>query len=39
VISLDGDPWFVALDVCAALGMDTRKGTNQWLAGLSNNDK
>ena len=35
VVTREGDHWFVAKDVCAALGMDTDKtGTGRWLEGL-----
>lgn len=34
VIDRDGEPWFVAKDLCDALGMDTSKGVSHWLAGL-----
>nr|WP_201159360.1 BRO family protein [Rhodoplanes elegans] len=28
VVTLDGAPWFLATDVCAALGLGLEKGTN-----------
>lgn len=35
VIDRDGDPWFIAKDVCEALGMDTsKKGTGPFIAHL-----
>lgn len=35
-----GEPWFVAKDVCDALGMPTEKtGTGRWLAGLERNER
>lgn len=39
VIDRDGDPWFVAKDVCEALSMKTEKGTGQWLVGLDTHEK
>lgn len=34
VIDRNGEPWFVAKDVCEALGLDTAKGTGPRLAHL-----
>ena len=35
MVTREGEPWFVAKDVCAALGMDTDKaGTSHFLTGL-----
>jgi len=31
VIDQDGEPWFVAVDVCRALNMDVSKGASKWL--------
>lgn len=39
VVVLDGSPWFVAADVCRALGMDTARGSGQWTRGLSDDEK
>lgn len=36
---IKGEPWFVAQDVCHALGMDTYAGTSRWTAGLSADEK
>ena len=30
---IDGEPWFVAGDLCAALGLPTGKGSGRWLRG------
>lgn len=35
VVAIDDQPWFVAADVCRALGMDLTGGTNSALRGLS----
>lgn len=34
----EGEPWFVAPDVCRALVMDMAKGTGKWLAGLDTDE-
>lgn len=34
VVELEGKPWFVAVDVCRVLGMDTGKGTHKWIGRL-----
>lgn len=39
VVELDGNPWFVAADVCRCLGMDVSKGTFKWIAGLAADEK
>ncbi|TAU55731.1 hypothetical protein ELI43_24340 [Rhizobium leguminosarum] len=31
---IDGEPWFVAGDLCAALGLPTGKGSGRWLRGF-----
>ncbi len=31
---IDGDLWFVAGDLCAALGLPTGQGSGRWLLGL-----
>ncbi|MDO8900131.1 MAG: BRO family protein [Phenylobacterium sp.] len=36
---IDGEPWFVAHDICTALGMDTWGGTAQWVRGLAADEK
>lgn len=36
---IDGEPWFVAHDICTALGMDTWGGTSQWVRGLAADEK
>lgn len=36
---IDGEPWFVAIDVCAALDMSLVGGTRQWLVGLAADEK
>ncbi|WP_234050132.1 MULTISPECIES: Bro-N domain-containing protein [unclassified Xanthobacter] len=33
-VLIDGAPWWVAVDVCAALGMPTRSGTGHYLTSL-----
>jgi prophage antirepressor-like protein len=38
VIEKDGEPWFVATDVCHALDMDLAKGAGKWLAGLDKDE-
>ena len=39
VVDREGEPWFVAKDVCAALGMDTDKaGTGAYLSHLDANE-
>jgi len=38
-IDKDGEPWFVAKDVCGALGMSTTNGLNQWLRYLDASDR
>lgn len=30
---IDGEPWFIAGDLCAALGLPTGKGSGRWLRG------
>ncbi|MBT9385454.1 hypothetical protein KM176_16390 [Pseudooceanicola sp. CBS1P-1] len=35
VVTLEGDPWFVAKDVWNALGMNLSAGTTQWLNRLA----
>ncbi len=39
VIQIDSEPWFVAADLCRALGMDTTSGTNRHLRGIPGPDK
>lgn len=39
VVLIEGNPWFVAADVCRALGLDTAKGTGQRLLGALANDE
>lgn len=39
VVELDGEPWFVAADVCRVLDMDLSAGTSRWLAGLASDEK
>jgi prophage antirepressor-like protein len=39
VVTIDGNPWFVAADVCRALGMDPTQGTYQWLRGLADDEQ
>lgn len=39
VVEIDGQPWFVAADVCKALEMDLWGGTSRWLAGLAAGEK
>lgn len=40
VIEKDGEPWFVAKDVCEVLGMDTAKtGTGPFVAGLDADER
>lgn len=34
----DGEPWFVAKDVCDALGMRTATGVNQWTKYLDDDE-
>jgi hypothetical protein len=34
-VEIDGEPWFVAADVCEALGMSLNGGTGQWLRHLT----
>ncbi len=38
-VQIDGNPWFVAADVCRALGMDTTRGVFQWIRGVSDTEK
>lgn len=38
-VLIDGDPWFVAHDVCLALGLSVYGGTSQHLGGLSSDEK
>ena len=33
-ILIDGEPWFIAKDVCQALGMDTISVSNKYLEGI-----
>ena len=35
VVEIDGQPWFVAADVCRCLGLDTYSGTHRFLKPLS----
>jgi len=39
VTLIDGEPWFVAADVCRALGMDTSRGTYQWVRHLDEDER
>jgi len=39
VLQRDGEPWFVAKDVCEVLEMPTDKGTGRWLAHLDPEEK
>lgn len=39
VLQKDGEPWFVAADVCKALEMSTDKGSGQWLRDLDPSEK
>ena len=39
VVTLEGEPWFVAADVCRCLGLDIVKGTGQHLSNLSADEK
>jgi prophage antirepressor-like protein len=39
VVTIDGDPWFVAADACRALEMDVSKGTHQHMRGLDASEK
>lgn len=39
VVIIEGDPWFVAADVCRALDMDVSKGTFRWLRGIDDAEK
>lgn len=39
VISLNGEPWFVAADACDALSMSRAGGTKQWLRNLHNDEQ
>lgn len=39
VVIIAGEPWWVAADVCNALGMDLYAGTSQWLIGLAPDQK
>lgn len=34
VVDREGEPWFLAPDVCRALDMDMARGAGKWLAGL-----
>jgi prophage antirepressor-like protein len=38
-VVIDGNPWFMAIDVCRCLGMDVEKGTWQWLKALRSLEK
>jgi anti-repressor protein len=39
VLQKDGEPWFVAKDVCEALEMPTVNGTGQWFRDLDKTEK
>ena len=39
VVELNGQPWFVAKDVCLCLGMDARAGTTNLLRNLASDEK
>lgn len=39
VAMLDGTHWWVAVDVCRALGMELYSGTTQWLRGLRSDER
>lgn len=39
VVEIDGNPWFVAADVCSALDMDLSAGTSRWMAGVADFEK
>jgi len=38
-VELNGQPWFVAKDVCLCLGLDVRAGTTNLLRNLSDDEK
>lgn len=38
VVEIDGEPWFVAKDVCDALGMRTDNGIAQWTGALDQDE-
>lgn len=38
-VMIDGEPWFVAADVCRCLGMSVVYGAHQWIRGLSSDEK
>ncbi|MDM7850425.1 BRO-N domain-containing protein [Pseudochrobactrum kiredjianiae] len=39
VVTINGQPWFVAKDVCKTLNMVSRAGTTPWLVGLDSDEK
>lgn len=39
MVDIDGSPWFVATDVCRALGMDLARGAYPWVRGVADHDK
>lgn len=38
-VEIEGEPWFVARDVCEALGMSLKGGAGQWLRHLSDTER
>lgn len=39
MVTLEGNPWFVAIDVCKALEMDVASGSFKWLTRLDADEK
>jgi prophage antirepressor-like protein len=39
VVTVEGSPWFVATDVCAALGFNMSAGSSQWTSKLATDER
>lgn len=39
VVTIEGEPWFAAADVCRAVEMDITKGTERWLRGTDRSER
>jgi prophage antirepressor-like protein len=38
-IEIDGEPWFVATDVCQCIGMSVAHGVGSWIRHLSSDER
>ena len=39
MVEHEGNPWFVATDICRALDMDLSRGAYKWLVGVEDRDR